>query len=229
MVADPPEDSDSEAEDDDLSDDMEEEGDDDEGGEVEIIDELGEPHRVHHTHHHHHHHHFESGGEEDWQSDGSDGEEEDEEEDERMLGDTNLETIARALGVGHDGDPDGLDEREDGFLEDEGDDDDMEGEDDDADLEEEEAMLGEDYDDEDEGASNPWGLNEGDDAPIVTRAQPRGIGGWFTLSGAPREPPVFGTVSPLMLVDNLTHPQLSDENCEIAPLHGCSVRTWPHW
>ncbi|KAF8252457.1 hypothetical protein K440DRAFT_651549 [Wilcoxina mikolae CBS 423.85] len=184
-----PEDSDSDAEDDDdMSEDM-----DEDGGDVEIIDELGEHH---HHHHHHHHDHYESGGEDDWQSDGSDGDQEDdEEEEEGMLGDSNLETIARVLGVGHDEDPDGMDDREDGFLEDEGDeDDDMEGDEDDEDLEEEEAMMGEDYDDEDEGASGiPWGWTEGDDAPIMTRAQPRGTGGWFTLSGAPRDPPVFMT------------------------------------
>ena len=187
-----PEDSDSDAEDDDdMSEDM-----DEDGGEVEIIDELGEHHH-HHHHHHHRHDHYESGGEDDWQSDGSDGDQEDEEEEEGMLGDSNLETIARALGVGHDEDPDGMDDREDGFLEDEGDeDDDMEGDEDDEDLEEEEAMMGEDYDEEDEGASGiPWGWTEGDDAPIMTRAQPRGTGGWFTLSGAPRDPPVFSTAS----------------------------------
>ena len=75
----------------------------------------------------------------------------------------------------------------------------MEGDEDDDELDEEEGiMAGEDYDDEDEGASGiPWRLVERE-AEILTRVLPRGTGGWFTFSGGPREPPVFSsTISPI--------------------------------
>lgn len=169
---------------------------DDEQDGVEIIDELG--HHHHHHHHHHDHDDFGSGGEEDWQSDGSDGDQEDDEEDDGILDENmgdNLENIARAL-VGGDEDVDLLDnDREEGFLEDEGDEDDeMDGDEDDDEMDED--MMAEEYDDEDEGGSGiPWGWADDGDGPIVTRAQPRGTGGWFTLSGAPREPPVFSMIS----------------------------------
>jgi E3 ubiquitin-protein ligase HUWE1 len=186
VVEDDHEETDSDEDEDDMSD-M-----DEDGGDVEIIDELGH-------HHHHHHDEYESGGEDDWQSDGSDedhGDEDVEEDDILAEGmDGGVESIMRALG---DEGPDILDDaEEDGFLEEEGDEeDDMEGEEDDDDLDEEEGMM-EDYDDEDEGASGiPWGFAEGDDAPIMARAQPRGTGGWFTFSGGPRDPPVFSSRPP---------------------------------
>ncbi|KAI5799845.1 hypothetical protein EDC01DRAFT_764959 [Geopyxis carbonaria] len=123
-------------------------------------------------------HYDESGAEEDWQSEGSDDDNDP------------LDNIARALGVGDDRDV-LEDEQDDGFLDDEVDEDeDIDGDEDDDDLDDEdEAMFQEEYDD-DEGGS-PWGLLEGNDPPVMTRAQPRGAGGWFTLSGAPREPPAF--------------------------------------
>ncbi|KAI5856087.1 DNA binding protein [Tricharina praecox] len=187
VIQDDQDDDDSDSEDDD---DMSEDDMDDDGGEVEIIDELGE-----HLHHHSHHHHdeYESGGEEDWQSDGSD--DNDMNEEELLAADdinNGVESIMRALedeGPDINDDPD-----DDGFLEEGDEEDEMEGEEEDDDLDEEAMMAGEDYDDDDEGASAfPWGWAEGDDAPIMTRTQPRSTGGWFTFSGGPREPPVFMT------------------------------------
>jgi E3 ubiquitin-protein ligase HUWE1 len=199
-----PHDSDEEEEDD-MSDDM-----DEDDHEVEVINDLGDPH------HHHHHDEYESGGEDDWQSDDDDEDDvREEEEDDEIIADSEnpLESIARALGVDEGAELDlDEDDREDGFIDEEGDEDDeMEGEEDDEDMEDEEAMM-EDYDDDDEGASgNPWGWAEGE-GPILTRAQPRGIGGWFTLSGAPREPPVFSEASTsrlswmLLLTTSVTRP-----------------------
>jgi hypothetical protein len=184
-------DSDDDSDSDDMDEDM-----DDEMAEVEIIDETGE------HHHHHHHDEYESAGDDDWPSQDSGDDDEDEDEEEEMMGEDNLNTIARALGV--EDDVEGMDDRDDVYPNDEGDeDDDVEGEDDDDDLDDEEQIISEDYDDEDEGASgNPWGWAEGDEAPIVTRTQTsRGTGGWFTLSGAPRDPPVFGIFSFLLMVD----------------------------
>lgn len=149
-------------------------------------------------HDHDHHHHDDEYDEDDEDEDGweSDGDDDDEGDDvEGDVGDR-LENIARAL-VGGEGDHDMLhldDDREDGFIDDELDDEeDMEGDEDEDELDDEEAMMEEDFeDDEDVHSHMPWGWAEGDEAALLTRAHPRGTaGGWFTLSGAPREPPTF--------------------------------------
>lgn len=161
------------------------EGDED----IEIMDDLagGHPHDLEH---------YASGGEDDWHSEGSEGDH-DEEEEGAIIADNPLESIARALGgVAEDvGDVEiDDDDREDGYIDDEGDDDeDGDGDEDDEDMDDEDAMVQEDYDDDEGAFSAPWGwVDDGGDAPVMTRAQPRGAGGWFTLSsGAAREPPVF--------------------------------------
>ncbi|KAL7269455.1 E3 ubiquitin-protein ligase tom1 [Rhizina undulata] len=195
-------DSDEDDEDDeDLSDDMDEDGDD-----VEVIDEMAEDHRGH----------FGS-GEEDWQSDGED-DEEDEEDDDIITSDNPLETIVRALGVSGEA-PEPVDEDRD-----EGDEDEEEDEDDD-DMDEEEAMIQEDYDD-DEGAFGavPWSwADDAGEAPMMAR-HPRGPGGWYTLGGPPREPPVFmsGNPRPRHYIGS-THPRVtenSDQNPLLQPSGG---------
>jgi len=158
-------------------------------GEVEIIDELAD----HHLHHHSHHHHdeYESGGEEGWQSDGIDDNHIDQEE---ILGediDNDVEAVMRALG----NERPNIEDPDDGFLEEGDEEDEMEGEEEDDDLDEEAMMSGEGYDDEEELAvAYPWAFPEAE-APIMTRTHPRGTAGWFTLSGGPREPPVFSMSS----------------------------------
>lgn len=166
-------DSEDEDDDDELSDDMDEEG---EG--VEIIDEMAEDHQGH----------YGSGGEDDWQSEGS---EDDDGEDEEIITDNPLETIVRALGGAEEVPEPGDEDREDGFIDDEVEEEDED--EDDEDMDEEEAMIQEDYED-DEGAFSavPWGwAEEAGEAPMMARAHPRGHGGWYTLGGPPRDPPVF--------------------------------------
>lgn len=185
-------DSDDDDDEDDSSDDDMEEGDE--------IDLDG-----HHHHHHHHHHHdvdeYDTDPDNDWHS-ASSGDEEDHDD---LLSGSPLETIARVLGVGEDpNDPLG-DDREDGFIDDEGDEeDDMEDDEEEDDIDDEEAMLQEQYDDEDDddegGSGVRWGWGgEGDDVPTL-RAHPRGAGGWFTLTGSPRDAPPFSKLSPCCLM-----------------------------
>lgn len=158
--------------DDDLSEDM------DEGEGVEIIDELAEEHQGT----------YGSGGEDDWQSEVS---EDDDGDDEEIITDNPLETIVRALGGPEEVPEPGDEDRDDGFIDDEVEEEDEDEDDDD--LDEEEAMIREDYED-DEGAFSavPWGwAEEAGEAPMMARAHPRGHGGWYTLGGPPRDPPVF--------------------------------------
>lgn len=178
---------DSEDEDDELSDDMDEAGE-----EVEIIDEMAEDHQGPY-----------GSGEDDWQSEGS---EDDEGDDEEIITDNPLETIVRALGGAEEIPGPGDEDRDDGFIDDEVEEDDED--EDDEDMDEEEAMIQEDYED-DEGAFSavPWGwAEEAGGAPMMARAHPRGHGGWYTLGGPPRDPPVFSKPisSPLRSIRRFT-------------------------
>ena len=147
---------------------------DEDGGDVEIIDELGEIGQAV----------YENPGEDDdWQSGDSEGD--GDRDEEEILVEEPVDSIIRALGAEevHD---EMDDERDDGFVDDEGEDEDDEDEDDE--LDEEDAMIHADLDEEEEfDSSTPWGWAEDPgDAPMMTRAGQPARGGWYTLGGAPR-------------------------------------------
>lgn len=177
---------DEDEDDDDDEDDEDDDGDDGDGlsedmgpNGVQMLDDMAQDRQGP----------YGSGGEGDWQSEGSEGEGGHADD---IIAENPLATIARVAGGSVEAPDPGYEDRDDGFIDDDAEEDDEDEDDDD--MDEEGVMIQEDYED-DEGAFSavPWGwADEAGEATRMARAHPRGAGGWYTLGGPSREPPVFG-------------------------------------